>query len=76
MTDNLPEMIERARAAQKEIEFWPQEKVDEMVLAVGWEAYKRETAEACARMAVDETGLGVYEDKVGKHQKKTLGSRS
>lgn len=73
MTDNLPEMIARARAAQKEIEFWPQEKVDEMVLAVAWEAYKRETAEACARMAVDETGLGVYEDKVGKHQKKTLG---
>lgn len=73
MTDNLPEMIERARAAQKVIEFWPQEKVDEMVLAVAWEAYKRVTAEACARMAVDETGLGVYEDKVGKHQKKTLG---
>lgn len=73
MTDNLPEMIQRARAAQKVIEFWPQEKVDEMVLAVAWEAYKRETAEACARMAVDETGLGIYEDKVGKHQKKTLG---
>ena len=73
MTDNLDEMVQRARAAQKIIEFWPQEKVDEMVLAVGWECYKRETAEACARMAVDETGLGVYEDKVGKHQKKTLG---
>ena len=38
MTDNLKEMVERARAAQKIIEFWPQEKVDEMVLAVGWEA--------------------------------------
>lgn len=73
MTDNLTEMVERARAAQKVIEFWPQEKVDEMVLAVAWESYKRETAEACARMAVDETGLGVYEDKVAKHQKKTLG---
>ncbi|MBA4419802.1 MAG: aldehyde dehydrogenase [Anaerolinea sp.] len=73
MTDNLKEMLERAHAAQRVIEFWPQEKVDEMVLAVGWEAYKRETAEACARMAVDETGLGVYEDKVAKHMKKTLG---
>jgi sulfoacetaldehyde dehydrogenase len=73
MSDNLEEMVQRARAAQKIIEFWPQEKVDEMVLAVGWESYKRETAEACARIAVDETGLGVYEDKVGKHQKKTLG---
>lgn len=73
MTDNLKEMLERAHAAQKVVEFWPQEKVDEMVLAVGWECYKRETAEACARMAVDETGLGVYEDKLIKHQKKTLG---
>jgi sulfoacetaldehyde dehydrogenase len=73
MADNLKEMLERARAAQKVIEFWPQEKVDEMVLAVGWESYKRDTAEKCARMAVDETGLGVYEDKVIKHQKKTLG---
>jgi sulfoacetaldehyde dehydrogenase len=73
MTDNLKELMERARAAQKVIEFWPQEKVDEMVLAVGWESYKRETAEACARLAVDETGLGVYEDKILKHQKKTLG---
>ena len=73
MADNLQEMLEKARAAQKVIEFWPQEKVDEMVLAVGWEAYKRETAVAAARMAVDETGLGVYEDKIAKHQKKTLG---
>ncbi|MDO9121071.1 MAG: hypothetical protein Q7U31_04750, partial [Anaerolineaceae bacterium] len=62
MTDNLNEMLEKARAAQKIIEFWPQEKVDEMILAVGWECYKRETAEKAARMAVDETGLGVYED--------------
>jgi sulfoacetaldehyde dehydrogenase len=73
MTDYLKEMVERAHAAQKVIEFWPQEKVDEMVLAVGWESYKWETAEACARLAVDETGLGVYEDKVIKHQKKILG---
>ncbi len=73
MTDNLKELIERAHTAQKVIEFWPQEKVDEMVLSVGWESYKRETAEACARLAVEETGLGVYEHKVLKHQKKTLG---
>lgn len=69
----LLELVKRARAAQKIVEYWPQEKVDEMVLAVGWEAYKRETAEEVARLAVDETGLGVYEDKVIKHMKKTLG---
>ena len=73
MTENLQEMLDRAHAAQRQIEFWPQDKVDEMVLAVGWESYRRETAETAARMAVDETGLGVYEHKVIKHQKKTLG---
>lgn len=74
MTDQvLLDMLARAREAQKIVEYWPQEKVDEMVLAVGYESYKRETAEEVARLAVDETGLGIYEDKVAKHQKKTLG---
>lgn len=73
MAELIDQLLAKARAAQKVIEFWPQEKVDEMVLAVGWEAYKRETAEKVARLAVDETGMGVYEDKVAKHQKKTLG---
>jgi sulfoacetaldehyde dehydrogenase len=73
MADNLQEMMERARAAQCVIEDWPQEKVDQMVAAVGWQLYKRDHAEACARLAADETQMGVYEDKVLKHQKKTLG---
>jgi len=73
MTELIDQLLAKAREAQKVIEFWSQEKVDEMVLAVGWEAYKRETAETVARLAVDETGLGVYEDKVLKHQKKTIG---
>ena len=45
-----------------------------MVAAVGWDVYQREHAEACARLACDETGMGVYEDKVLKHRKKTLGT--
>ena len=45
-----------------------------MVAAVGWQLYQRAHAEACARSAVDETGMGVYDDKVLKHQKKTLGT--
>ncbi|MDZ4159315.1 MAG: aldehyde dehydrogenase family protein, partial [Anaerolineaceae bacterium] len=74
MADNLKELLENARAAQSAIEFWSQKQVDEMVASAGWEAYKRENAEACARSAVDETGMGVFEDKVLKHQKKTLGT--
>jgi sulfoacetaldehyde dehydrogenase len=74
MGEEIRELVARARTAQEQIEFWPQEKVDEMVAAVGWEVYQRPHAEACARLAVDETGMGVYEDKVAKHQKKTLGT--
>jgi len=74
MKDNIQEMYRKARKAFKEIEFWPQEKVDEMVFAAGWEWQKEETAIALARLAVDESGLGVYEDKVAKIQSKTRGT--
>ncbi|MBN2293074.1 MAG: aldehyde dehydrogenase family protein [Pirellulales bacterium] len=74
MEDNIQEMYAKARKAFEIIEYWPQEKVDEMVLAAGWEWQKPETAEVLARMAVDESGIGVYEDKVAKIQSKTRGS--
>ncbi|MHB0988683.1 MAG: aldehyde dehydrogenase family protein [Bellilinea sp.] len=74
MTDNVAELVRKARIAQEQIEFWPQERVDEMVAAVGWQLYQRSHAEACAELAVRETGMGVYTDKVLKHQKKTLGT--
>ena len=74
MSEEIERLVQRARAAQERIEFWSQEKVDEMVAAVGWEVYKLEHAQACAHLAVEETGMGVYEDKLGKHQKKTLGT--
>ncbi|MFH2115874.1 MAG: aldehyde dehydrogenase family protein, partial [Spirochaetota bacterium] len=74
MSEEIRALVKRARAAQEQIEFWSQERVDEMVAAVGWEVYKPEHAEACARMAADETEMGIYEDKLGKHQKKTLGT--
>ena len=74
MEDNIEEMYQRARQAFEEVEFWPQDKVDEMVAAVGWEWQKEETAKALARLAVDESGLGVYEDKVAKVKSKTRGT--
>jgi sulfoacetaldehyde dehydrogenase len=73
-TDNIQEMYELARKAFEEVEFWPQEKVDEMVAAVAWEWQKEEIARALARLAVDESGIGVYEDKVAKIQSKTRGT--
>jgi sulfoacetaldehyde dehydrogenase len=73
MEQEIKQLIDRARAAQEEIEFWSQEKVDEMVAAVGWQLYQQTHAEACAKLAVEETGMGVYTHKVLKHRKKTLG---
>lgn len=72
MSEIIDALMSKARAAQQQIEFWPQEKVDMMVAAVGWETCKR--AEEIARLAVEETQMGVYEHKLLKHQKKTLGT--
>jgi sulfoacetaldehyde dehydrogenase len=74
MSDEIKEMYQRARKAFEEIEFWPQDKVDEMVVAAGWEWQKEETAKALARLAVDESSIGVYEHKVAKIQSKTRGT--
>jgi sulfoacetaldehyde dehydrogenase len=72
MNSIIDELIQKARKAQESIEFWPQEKVDLMVAAVGWETYKQ--AAAIAKLAVEETDMGVYEHKKLKHEKKTLGT--
>jgi sulfoacetaldehyde dehydrogenase len=44
-----------------------------MVLAVGWEFIKEENRKAMAKLAVDESGIGVYEDKLAKIRSKTMG---
>lgn len=73
METNIDVLIQQARDAQAEIEYWPQEKVDLMVAAVGWETYKPENAERIAALAIEETGMGLYEHKLLKHQVKTIG---
>jgi len=70
----IDELITKANAAQQQIEYWSQEKVDLMVTAVGWETYKLENAQKIARLAVEETGMGFYDHKLQKHQKKTIGT--
>ena len=74
MDDNIQEMYRKAREAFEEVELWPQDRVDEMVAAAGWQWQKEETAIQLARLAVDESGIGVYEDKVKKIQSKTRGT--
>ena len=74
MSAIVDSLIEKARAAQALVASWPQDRVDAMVAAVGWALYKEANARACAELAVEETGMGVFEDKLLKHRKKTLGT--
>jgi sulfoacetaldehyde dehydrogenase len=74
MEDNIQEMYARARKAFREIEYWPQEKVDEMVQAVAWELLKEDVRHKLGHMAVDESNIGNAEDKVNKIKNKTLGT--
>jgi succinate-semialdehyde dehydrogenase len=64
----IQELIEKARVAQAAFESFSQEKVDAIVKGIG--KYVYDNAEMLARMAVDETGIGVYEDKILKNKGK------
>ena len=67
-TSQVDELVQRGRAAQAMYESFSQEHVDAIVKGVG--KYVFENAEMLARMAVDETGIGVYEDKIVKNKGK------
>ncbi|WP_066300331.1 acylating sulfoacetaldehyde dehydrogenase [Bacillus sp. FJAT-29937] len=70
----ISDMMQKARAAMKTFNEYSQEQVDEVVQAVAWAIYKPGHAEALAELALKETGLGCYEDKVTKKRRKTLGT--
>ncbi|MDQ3864620.1 MAG: hypothetical protein M3317_14205, partial [Actinomycetota bacterium] len=74
VTSIVAELVERARAAMSILADYDQEQVNEVVQAVGWAIIKQENAEELARIAVEDTGLGNYEDKVNKNQRKSLGT--
>ncbi|WP_432405979.1 aldehyde dehydrogenase family protein [Wukongibacter sp. M2B1] len=61
-------LITKSRAAQREFESFNQEQVDAIVKEIGKVVY--DNAIELARMAVEETGMGVFEDKVRKNQGK------
>ena len=67
-------LIRRARAAMDAFRDSDQARVDEAVTALAWSLYKPENAEALARMAVEDTGIGNAPDKVTKNQRKTFGT--
>jgi succinate-semialdehyde dehydrogenase len=64
----IDQLVAKARAAQAVFETFSQEKVDAIVRDIA--KYVYDNAEPLARMAVDETGIGVYEDKILKNKGK------
>ena len=66
-------IVARARAAQEAISDWDQERVDELVTAVGWAIVRKDHAESLAQLAVDEGGFGTYADKLTKIQRRVNG---
>lgn len=71
MTDleRVTGLIKKARIAQQKFENYTQEQVDEAVRAIGKAVY--DNGEMLARMAVDETRMGIYEDKITKNKGKS-----
>ncbi|MDX9800674.1 MAG: aldehyde dehydrogenase family protein [Spirochaetia bacterium] len=69
MADNIKEMYARAKKAFEVIEFWPQEKIDELVAVVGWQWMQEGFGREVAKIAADESGMGVFEDKAHKANK-------
>ena len=64
--EKLENIINRVREAQKEFATFSQEKVDEIFKAAAMAANQARIR--LAKMAVEETGMGVVEDKVIKNQ--------
>lgn len=68
----IAEMIAKAREAQAIFECdFDQKRTDQVVRAIGKVVF--DNAEMLAREAVDETRMGVYEDKVAKNKGKSKG---
>ena len=61
-------LINRSREAQKQIENYTQEQVDELIRAMVWSVAKPGMAEEIAQFTVDETQLGNYDGKFLKIQ--------
>lgn len=64
------DLMARATTAQKEFQNWEQERVDALVKAIADACIAQ--AEPLAKMAVEETGFGIWQDKVIKN---LLGSK-
>lgn len=65
----INELVERSKRAQKQFENFTQEEVDQVVREIGKVVY--DNAEELAKLAVEETQMGLYQDKVAKNKAKS-----
>ena len=72
--DEIDLLVDRARIAQEKFEKnGSQELFDLACQAVGWALMEPEQNQRLAELAVRETGLGNFSDKIKKNHNKTLG---
>lgn len=64
----IKDLIVKAKIAQEELATYSQEELNAIVKVIAKTVY--DNAEVLARMAVEETEMGVYEDKVTKNRGK------
>ena len=71
VAEEVGALIERSRAAQRQIENYRQEQVDALIRAMVWSVARPEIAEKIARFTFEETQLGNEEGKYLKIFRKT-----
>lgn len=69
----VQELVEKARKAQKIAEGYDQARVNELCAAVAWAACNDEFRKTAAKMLVEESRMGVIEDKYNKMLNKAKG---
>jgi len=70
----VADLIARARAAQKVLEGYTQEQVDELTAAIAYNATRPDFALAASEALVADSGMGVAADKVNKMYAKIKGT--
>lgn len=70
----IGELVARARAAQRTIEFATQKEIDDLVVKLAWAGVQDDFAQNLAEQLVNESGMGHVPHKVAKIKVKVKGA--
>ena len=73
-TSLIESAVARAQAAQRDIEGWDQQQVDDAITAIAYAATRPAVVEQLAQLAAEQSGLGNPTDKATKILRKTFGT--